>query len=77
MKRDKKWWKGLTKKERCELVALETADKFSNSSMYLPDDTVECGYCTTPHMFGGLCPRCNNKLLKIIEKADNKKNLIR
>lgn len=71
MKRTKEWWAQLTKEERAELVNLERAYKYSGRSAYLPDDCSECGYCSTPSLLGGLCWDCLNRLIDLIDKADN------
>ena len=69
MKRTREWWARLTERERSELVMLERADKYSSRSAYIPEDCSECGYCSTPSLSSGLCPRCSNRFEYLIRKA--------
>lgn len=70
MRRTKEWWARLTKWERSELYWLERGDKHSYGSAYLPEDCTECGYCSTPSLGSGLCPRCLDRLIALLDKAD-------
>lgn len=74
MKRSKQWWKGLTKEERSELVYLERAgSKYGGGgSAYLPEGYSDCQACGTPTT-GSLCDFCLHRLIKLTDKADNKR----
>ena len=69
MRRTREWWARLTKEERIELVYLESSDKHSHRSDYIPEDCYECGSCSTPSL-SSLCPMCLNRLIFIINKAN-------
>lgn len=74
MKRTKEFWKRLTKDERCELVYIERHQyEYIGNKGYLPDDCSECPVCGEPHLGSGLCSRCNNRIIELINKGRARK----
>ena len=76
MRRTKQWWDKLTKAERSELTWLERGNSSHYSAYYgkssrMPEDCIECPDCNTPHTGVGLCPKCNQRLNTLINKANN------
>lgn len=73
MRRSKEFWEHLSETERSELIMLERGDKvYGRGSGYLPEGYSECGSCSTPTSGGGLCSPCLDRLVTLIEKAENK-----
>lgn len=73
MRRNKTWWKRLTKAERSHLIYLERSDKKYTEyggGGYLPDDCFECPACGQPEFGIGLCTSCLNYWQKYIDKAN-------
>ena len=73
MRRTKEWWAQLSTEERSRLVYLERSENLSGSrgTGGLPDDCSECGSCGWPHLGTGLCDKCLQEMIDLIEKADN------
>ena len=70
--RDKAFWRRLTKAERRELVAIQTAPRSGNmgGGGYLPDDCSECTYCGEPKMgYPGLCTHCYGRWEALMTKG--------
>lgn len=66
-------WKALEDWERSKLVMLErAANKCAHSSIYYPDDMVECPYCGNPSS-SGLCNWCSEDLKELLEKVSCQK----
>jgi len=71
MQRTKEWWSVLNKGERVWLVYAARAEKDSGwGSPYLPEGYGDCGMCSTPTSFGGLCDHCSSHQNRIINKAE-------
>lgn len=71
MRRTKRWWASLTKAERVWLVNAERADAhIGGGSSYLPEGYGACPLCSTPTLYGGLCPLCYKELNRIVNKAN-------
>ncbi len=73
MRRTKEWWSRLNVTERAQLVFLERAQYSLGGGWNIPDDCSMCPVCSTPHIYGGLCPMCYNELESLIQIADGGK----
>lgn len=74
MRRTKEFYRRLEEWERSEIDALEK-NKFRWSAGFnIPDDCVECGHCSTPHVGTGLCQICARRLDYLIAKGEGRLN---
>lgn len=70
MRRTKEWWARLTADERSRLYWLEEGERHGGSGWNLPEGFSDCGFCSTPTRWGGLCAACSAKLGVLLDKAD-------
>ncbi len=65
-------WSRLTKQERAEYMAIQTAPRGGRmgGGGYLPDDCSECNYCGNPMLgYPGLCGACYSRWKALKDKA--------